>query len=172
MKQRKWSGQPYDRETACTAGSMALFCATCPQPGVNLPEDWQQDPDREAYIRMFAMDGNFTAVHQKRHNAMSEQRLTDGELYMVSEKRYHAHLASTVEVREVSPCSPLALHGYSPNTLMLVLSQPMTCNEHHALKDRFLTHKGLDVTGIGATACARHGCFCPGSVVNFVKGES
>jgi hypothetical protein len=137
---------------------------------VNLPEDWQQDRDREAYIRIFAMDRNFSAVHQKRCNAIPEQCLTDGELYMVSEKRYQAHLASAVEVREVSTCSSLALQGYF--TLMLVLSQPMTCNEHHALKDRFLTHKGLDVTGIGATACARHGCFCPGSVVNFVKGES
>jgi hypothetical protein len=28
-----------------------------------------------------------------------------------------------------------------------------------------------DVTGIGAHACARHGCYCPGSVVNFIKGE-
>jgi len=53
-----------------------------------------------------------------------------------------------------------------------LISQPMTCNEHHALKDRFITHKILDVTEIGATACARHGCFCPGSVVNFAKGES
>lgn len=28
-----------------------------------------------------------------------------------------------------------------------------------------------DVTGVGAHACARHGCYCPGSVVNFIKGE-
>jgi hypothetical protein len=82
-----------------------MFCATCPQPGVNLPEDWQQDPDQASYIRMFAMDGNFTAVHQKRHNALPEQCLTDGELYMVSEKRYQAHLASAIEGREVRPLS-------------------------------------------------------------------
>lgn len=31
-------------------------------------------------------------------------------------------------------------------------------------------HK-LEVTGIGATACGRHGCFVPGSVVDFQKGE-
>jgi hypothetical protein len=29
-----------------------------------------------------------------------------------------------------------------------------------------------DVTGIGAHACARHGCYCPSSGVNFVKGET
>lgn len=28
-----------------------------------------------------------------------------------------------------------------------------------------------DVTGIGALACARHGCFAPGGVVDFQKGE-
>ena len=27
------------------------------------------------------------------------------------------------------------------------------------------------MTGIGAHACARHGCYCPNSVVNFTKGE-
>lgn len=34
-----------------------------------------------------------------------------------------------------------------------------------------LTRNDCDVTGIGAAACARHGCFAPGSVVNFQKGE-
>lgn len=24
-------------------GDMALFCAMCPQPGVNIPEDWKDD---------------------------------------------------------------------------------------------------------------------------------
>ena len=28
------------------------------------------------------------------------------------------------------------------------------------------------MTGIGAHACARHGCYCPSSVVNFKKGEA
>lgn len=34
-----------------------------------------------------------------------------------------------------------------------------------------MTWKDCDVTGIGASACARHGCFAPGSVVDFQKGE-
>jgi hypothetical protein len=50
---------------------------------------------------MFAMDGNFTAVHQKRYNALPDTCLTDGDLYMVSEARYQAHLASAVEGKEV-----------------------------------------------------------------------
>src|SRR4051812_25759077 len=49
--------------------------------------------------------------------------------------------------------------------------QPSTCNEHHAVNDKFVKHKGQDVTGIGATACARHGVFCPSGVANFQRGE-
>jgi len=29
----------------------------------------------------------------------------------------------------------------------------------------------LRATGVGATACARHGCFVPHAVVDFQKGE-
>lgn len=101
LKQRKWSGQPYDEERSTASGALALFCAACPQPGLNLPEDWRQDPDSDSYIRIFTMDGNFSAVHQKRNNAIPEQCLTDGELYMVSENRSRAHLASAVESKEV-----------------------------------------------------------------------
>lgn len=39
------------------------------------------------------------------------------------------------------------------------------------MNNRFRTYKGKDVTGIGAAACARHGCYCPGAVVDFHKGE-
>jgi hypothetical protein len=47
------------------------------------------------------MDGNFSAVHQKRNNVKPEKCLSDGELYMVSETRYKAHLACSVEGKEV-----------------------------------------------------------------------
>jgi hypothetical protein len=39
------------------------------------------------------------------------------------------------------------------------------------VNDRFIKYKGLDISGVGATACGRHGCFCPGAVVDFHKGE-
>jgi hypothetical protein len=34
-----------------------------------------------------------------------------------------------------------------------------------------LSRKNRDATGIGACACARHGCFIPQAVVDFQKGE-
>jgi hypothetical protein len=27
-------------------GSLAMFCPTCPQPGINLPENWKEDPEQ------------------------------------------------------------------------------------------------------------------------------
>ena len=39
------------------------------------------------------------------------------------------------------------------------------------MNDKFIVRRSQDVTGIGATACARHGAFCPSGVVNFQQGE-
>jgi hypothetical protein len=93
------------------------FCAACPQPGVNLPENWTEDPDqfvhsfiskvryiillRMAYTRTFVMDGNFTAVHQKRENAQRDVKLSHGEFFMTEPTRYKSHLAVVKEVKEV-----------------------------------------------------------------------
>ena len=27
-------------------GDLALFCPACPQPGINLPQNWAEDPDK------------------------------------------------------------------------------------------------------------------------------
>jgi hypothetical protein len=42
LKNRMQSGLGYQQEEdAPSDGSMALFCPACPQPGINLPEDWK-----------------------------------------------------------------------------------------------------------------------------------
>ncbi|KAF8220464.1 hypothetical protein L208DRAFT_1199772, partial [Tricholoma matsutake] len=115
------------------------FCAACPQPGVNLPENWTEDPVQMAYTQTFVMDGNFTAVHQKCKNAHHDIKLSHGDFFMTKLNHYKSHLA--------------------------------IAKEHHAVNDHFIKYKGLDVTGVGATACGHHGCFCPSAVVDFQKGE-
>ena len=102
------------------------FCAACPQPGVNLPENWAEDPDqsvhslsemdstmsfylRMAYTRTFVMDGNFSAVHQNRENAHWDIKLSHGEFFMTEPNRYKAHL--TV-VKEVSRGTFISLLAY------------------------------------------------------------
>ncbi|KIO05537.1 hypothetical protein M404DRAFT_140741, partial [Pisolithus tinctorius Marx 270] len=46
-----------------------------------------------------------------------------------------------------------------------------TCSNHRAINAANINKSNLWSTGIGATACARHGCFVPHSVVDFQKGE-
>lgn len=33
-------------------GEMAFFCAACPQPDVNLPKGWEQDPEKYRYASL------------------------------------------------------------------------------------------------------------------------
>lgn len=53
---------------------------------------------------------------------------------------------------------------------MLSDIQKPTCHNHKAGKTLPLS-SARDITGIGSTACARHGCFCPHSTVDLQKGE-
>lgn len=147
-------------------GVLALFCPACPQPGLNLLPEWKSDPDYAAYTRSFVMDGNFSAVHQKRLNAKPEEPLTKGEFFLVEDVRYQCHIKLAKEIKEVRKFTQDTFSCIDRSSF-----KPATCNEHHAITDKFIKYKGLDVTGIGATACARHGTFCPSGVVDFQKGE-
>ncbi|EAU89764.2 hypothetical protein CC1G_12722 [Coprinopsis cinerea okayama7 len=130
-------------------GELALFCAACPQPGINLADNWEDDDEKWKYMRSYVADGNFTCVHRKgRQDDDSLVYLKNGEGYMTKRDSYAEHLDNTRETKE-----------------------PATCNEHRAVADKSKLHKGCDVTGVGAIACMRHGAFAPGSVVDFQKGE-
>lgn len=49
--------------------------------------------------------------------------------------------------------------------------QAPTCSELRAVEEKNKIRKGYDATGVIAVACARHGCFAPGGVVDMQKGE-
>jgi hypothetical protein len=46
LKYRKWHGFGHAFDPNPGPGELALFCAACPQPGVNLPDGWRDDPDQ------------------------------------------------------------------------------------------------------------------------------
>ena len=52
-----------------------------------------------------------------------------------------------------------------------LLKQRFSCQNHHAINQSNIKRSNLWATGVGASACARHGCFVPYSVVDFYKGE-
>jgi hypothetical protein len=48
LKKMKWAGFGHEDKdpTNPAAGELAIFCPTCPQPGINLPPDWKRDPNQ------------------------------------------------------------------------------------------------------------------------------
>ncbi|GBE85939.1 hypothetical protein SCP_0804630 [Sparassis crispa] len=148
LKYRKWHGFSHDALRPVEKGGLAIFCPACPQPGLNLPFDWQADPVQWKFKRGFVMDGNFSAEHMKMKHPEEDVALSDGQAFMVGQEDYKAHLAVAMESHQRS-----------------------TCHEHRAVNQANVDRANLDATGIGATACARHGFFVPHTVVDFQKGE-
>ncbi|KAI6027080.1 hypothetical protein EDC04DRAFT_2869194 [Pisolithus marmoratus] len=107
------------------------------------------------YDRQYVIDGNFTAQHMKMNKPEMDVSLSDGKGYMVSEIPYHSHLQQSLDNREVGGGDP----------------KRSTCSNHRAINAANINKSNLRSTGIGATACAQHGCFVPHSVVDFQKGE-
>ena len=146
-------------------GELALFCAACPQPGINLPKDWRKDPDKWLYVCFIILDGNFVCIHRllRGQEGDSVYLKPAGEGYMTAPGPYMDHIHSTAEAREVRYLTTIL-------GLLAHTSQVSKCYNHRAIADRGKAHKGCDVSGIGAAAC-RHGAFFPTSVGDFQKGE-
>ncbi|KAH9012753.1 hypothetical protein EDB85DRAFT_2158724 [Lactarius pseudohatsudake] len=150
LKSRMQSGWGHQQVGDSTNdGSMAIFCPACPQPGINLPNDWKDryHDDPNQLIRTFIMDGNFSAEHMRCRSGDADLPLSAGMAFMANPNSYKAHLHSGKEI-----------------------AQPSTCNTYRAIEQANSSRSHLDVTGIGATACC-HGFFVPTSVVDFQKGE-
>ncbi|KAI9437087.1 hypothetical protein BJY52DRAFT_1230227 [Lactarius psammicola] len=143
LKNRMQTGLGYQAEQETPQdGSMAIFCPACPQPGINLPDDW-----KVKYPQTFIMDGNFSAEHMRYRTREDDIALSPGMAFLANPDLYKAHLRSGAE-----------------------MVQPSTCNTYKAIEQANSSRPHLDVTGIGATAC-HHGFFVPTSVVDFQKGE-
>ncbi|KAI9431800.1 hypothetical protein H4582DRAFT_2113351 [Lactarius indigo] len=88
---RKRFGFGYGGDEEQKSGSMAIFCALCAQPGINLPEDWREYENR-------------CAEHMKMRNPENDIPLSEGTGFMVSREPYESHLKSAVERRQRSTC--------------------------------------------------------------------
>ncbi|KAG9031330.1 hypothetical protein FS837_003010, partial [Tulasnella sp. UAMH 9824] len=139
-------------------GELCVKCPACPEPGVNLPPNWDLDRMKQLhYARFLAGDGNFKLQRlAKRGSSKSEgskSLLGDGGFW-VSESTFQRYLAETSVAadeplnQKKSACNTMAGDpGYSPEGA-----------------------KALDVTGVFAVSC-RHIFLCPNGVVDFHKGE-
>lgn len=112
---------------------MAYGCASCPQPGINLPDNWENDPDqyvvssnvhgelcqilfRDVFTRFICVDGNFSADHLKQKNPLDDVSLTSGEGMMTNPTRYKRYLAQPISTPQVSRwlTSPRQLYPLAP----------------------------------------------------------
>jgi len=84
-----------------TTGDLANFCPACPQPGINLPEAWQHDPNKFVYRRVFVADGNFKADHVRQKNNM-DIWLSEGGGMMPRQDEYEEFLQQAFEISTVS----------------------------------------------------------------------
>lgn len=167
LTKRKRAGFGHDQELARSAppGSLALFCPACPQPGINLPENWKEEPNAEwKYRRVIIMDGNFKADHIKM-GCSQDVYLSDGLGYMVGTQLYEEHLETSSNVIEASPS-----HTYHLLSHNQMNAQRSHCSNHKAVNQANSIRKSVDITGIGACAC-KHAFFFPHCVVDFHKGE-
>ncbi|KIK78658.1 hypothetical protein PAXRUDRAFT_163385 [Paxillus rubicundulus Ve08.2h10] len=129
-------------------GQQALFCPAFPQPGVNFPDNWEQIYPTWLVKLQYVVHGNFSAQHRKMKISQDDVPLSDSLAYVVESTTYATHVSSAVEARE-----------------------RLTCQNHRAINASNASRKNLTATRIGATACARHGCFVSHSVVDSQKGE-
>ena len=77
-------------------GSLALFCPSCPQPGINLPADWKKLPGWVTR-RTLTVDANFHADHIRMRRPDLDIMLTNGQGYMVEEVQYKEYLSIAQE---------------------------------------------------------------------------
>ncbi|KAI6152539.1 hypothetical protein BKA82DRAFT_142949 [Pisolithus tinctorius] len=100
------------------------------------------------FTHTVVIDGNFKMEHMHEQKSEDQVWLVDRLVYMVTNPLYMDYLKATPHIAEKS-----------------------TCNNHRAISPANTVCRKLHVTGIGATACAWHRCFCLHCVVDFQKGE-
>lgn len=84
---------------------MAVLCPSCPHPGINLPDDWQDAPlaMKFLYSIIWCMDANFRLKNQLVSSFSTDPGLGIGMAYMVPREQYEAYVLSRASDADVSP---------------------------------------------------------------------
>ncbi|KAJ7190936.1 hypothetical protein GGX14DRAFT_603100 [Mycena pura] len=133
------------------AGELAIRCPACPQPGVNLPEGWENaaKEDRCLYVLFLALDACFRLKRRAVSSELKDPGLGTGWAYMVEWGPYRDYLVTVTDQAEISTCIGLAALDYA-NTKF---------------------SRGYATTGVGMGVCARHEFVQPNGVGDLQAGE-
>ncbi|KAG2745146.1 hypothetical protein P692DRAFT_20742764, partial [Suillus brevipes Sb2] len=154
LKMLKRAGRGHDSTgvEGTREGECAVVCPACPQPGKNLPDDWQEAPDdkRWLYALFVAIDANFRLKRRAISKDGIDPGLSRGWAYFVEETAYKSHVQQ-----------------YSGKP-----QEKSTCSSHNAVNMADTkASQGLAATGVGTIDCARHNMKLPNGVGDLQKGE-
>ncbi|KAJ6556339.1 hypothetical protein B0H19DRAFT_947312 [Mycena capillaripes] len=140
-----------ERIKGTKAGECALLCPACPQPGKNLPPNWNKVPFEKAFIYglFLALDANFRL---KRKDVSSEKKdpgLVRGWAFFGEVTAYMEHLEKYWDQKQ----------------------ERSTCVAHDAVDKPDRESLGTVSSGIGTVDCARHNMKRPNGVGDLQKGE-
>ncbi|KAL1698300.1 hypothetical protein EV121DRAFT_161860, partial [Schizophyllum commune] len=132
-------------------GQLALRCPACPQPGRNLPDDWQSAPaaDKFLYRLFIAEDANFRLVNANASSFAKDPFLGDGWGYFVAHPDYMAYIKQYIHESDISTCSGFA-------AIFLANLKRVA---------------GLRTTGVASICCSRHNLIRANGVGDLQKGE-
>lgn len=104
VKKLRWAGyaQRVGEPLTPKPGELGNFCPACPQVGINLPENWKEDPNRWVFRRVITADGNFKADHVRQRSAADDVWLSDGLGMTTSNSEYSTFLESAWDRATVS----------------------------------------------------------------------
>ncbi|KAJ6462254.1 hypothetical protein C8R47DRAFT_1225566 [Mycena vitilis] len=140
-----------DRVNETKAGEVALLCPACPQPGKNLPPDWDNLPFEKAFIYALylAIDANFRLKRKDVSSEAKDPGLVKGWAFFGEVPHYMAHLAKFWDQKQ----------------------ERSTCVSHDAVDKPDRESLGTASSGIGTVDCARHNMKRPNGVGDLQKGE-
>ncbi|KAJ6480697.1 hypothetical protein C8R47DRAFT_1218545 [Mycena vitilis] len=152
MLKRAGRGNDGDRLVAETRpGELAVVCPACPQPGVNLPNDWElaTEEDRFLYILFVAIDACFRLKRRLVSSEAKDPGLGTGWSYFTEDRPFREFLLTVTDQKEMSTCSGLAALDYA-NTKF---------------------SRGYGSTGVALGVCARHEFVQRNGALDLQKGE-
>ncbi|KAH9484688.1 hypothetical protein JR316_0001587 [Psilocybe cubensis] len=108
-KKLKWAGYAGHngkKVSEVENGELANYCPACPQPGVNLPNNWEDDPNRFVYRRVLMADRNFKADHVQPKKPSQDVWLSEGSGMIPKREEYHTFLKNTIKKLTVCTAHP------------------------------------------------------------------
>ncbi|KAF7300467.1 hypothetical protein HMN09_00930700 [Mycena chlorophos] len=151
MLKRAGRGHDPNGITATQPGECALLCPACPQPGKNLPDDWQRcaEERRFLYALFLAIDANFRLRRKDVSSEKKDPGLADGLSFFCETDVYMTHVKKHWNDRQARS----------------------RCVAHDAVDKPDRDARGTASSGIGAVDCARHNMKRPLSVGDTQLGE-